>query len=522
MPGVIDFRKPKVDYNNIAPRVGFAFDPFGTGRTSIRGGFGISYDVKFQNFASITLPPQLQSELNEDAACTLTPQPSWCATGTGFLAGGGLPQTYIPPATQSDARALTSSFIDDTVMPKILTWSLGVQHQVLRNSSLEVRYLGTRGLELPVQYRVNLNSYFDAGGAALPTYLDPSSIPATFNASTPTDTAFYNFDPNRFASYGFLANVTGDPPFGDSVYHSGSVSFTHRLAHSFTLNSSYTYSHTIDTGTNEFFTSFLNPRRAQDTNHLANDRGSSDLDVRHKFSLAWSWELPKMHAESGLLKALLNGYQIGSVFLAQSGQPVTLQSGLDTNGNGDSAGDRVVLNPAGVGLAGTDVFAVCEATPGTTASAAVGSTYIASTSFLNAATNGCANNPLATSGFGFDPAIGYAPVNSSARYVLAAFGTRTTVGRNSFRSPGFGVLNLSVFKNMYFGESRYLQLRADVFNVLNHPNYSLSNGNVFSNAGVTTATSVPGYVQVSDPDFLSPKLFSGGIRTMTLGAKIIF
>src|SRR5712664_2088676 len=83
VPGVITFAKPKTDKNNFGPRVGLAWDPRGNGRTAVRAGFGVSYGWKFQNFASITLPPQLQSELNEPSACTLTPQPSWCASGTG-------------------------------------------------------------------------------------------------------------------------------------------------------------------------------------------------------------------------------------------------------------------------------------------------------------------------------------------------------------------------------------------------------------------------------------------------------
>ncbi len=533
VPGVITFRKPKVDKNNIAPRIGFAYDPTGIGTTAIRGGFGISYDVKFQNFASITLPPQLQSELDENSACGLTTPPAWCASNANFLANGGLPQVYVPPADQASARGLTTSYIDDTVMPKIMTWSLGVQHQLSRGSTIEVRYLGTRGLELPVQYRRNRRSYFDAGGTPLPTYLSQSPIPSTWTSSTPTDTNFYNFvfelDPlfsdNTYQQYGFNANVTSDPPLGNSIYHAGSVSFTQRSRHGLTFNTNYTYSHTIDNGTNEFFTSLLNPRRSQDTNHLEADRSNSDLDVRHKFVLSVVYDLPKTSSGNRFVKGLINGFEIGSVFLAQSGQPITLQSGVDSNGNNDSAGDRVVLNSGGAPRVGSDVFPVCESTTGTTSGAPVGSTYIGSTSYTNAALNGCAANasgPFAGFGIGFDPAIGYTAVNPNARYLVAGGGARTTVGRNSFYSPGFSILNLSVGKKIAFTESKYLQLKADVFNILNHPNYALSNGNVFSTAGVTTATTTPGYAQPFDPNFLNSRLFSGGIRSMTLSLKLVF
>lgn len=235
----------------LAPRVGFAYDPTGHGKTSIRGGFGIGHDVKFQDFASTTLPPQLQSELNSASACTLTPQPSWCANPNyaGFLAGGGLPQAYIPPSGQAGARALTTSYIDDTVMPKILTWSLGVQHEVYHNASVEVRYLGTRGLSLPVQHRRNFESYFDGGGTPLPTFLQPSAVPATWTPSTSTDVAFNISNPNIYSQYGFQGNVTSDSPFGSSTYHAGPVSFIQRSRFGLTFNANYTYSHTLDDST---------------------------------------------------------------------------------------------------------------------------------------------------------------------------------------------------------------------------------------------------------------------------------
>ncbi len=534
VPGVITFGKPKTDKNNFGPRVGLAWDPRGDGRTAVRAGFGVSYGWKFQNFASITLPPQLQSELNEPSACTLTPTPTWCSAkekgligatpGHNFLAGGGLPQTYVPPASQAAARGLTTSFIDDTVMPKYMNWTLAVEHQLYRNATLEARYLGTRGLSLPVQFRRNHISAFDAGIAPLPTFFKSSDVPATWTASTPTDGPLNAFNSNIYAPYGFSGNVTADPPFGSSTYHGGSLSFKQRARYGITLNANYTYSHAQDNSTNEFFTSLLNPRRAQDSTRLREDWASSDLDVRHHFALSLLYEVPRTHSESRLLRAALNGYEVNTVYLAQTGQPVTLQSGnagIDSNGNGDTAGDRASLNPFGTGLVGSDVFAVCELPSGATGLSNGGLGAFGTPTGV-AAGGGCFD-PTDPKGVRTFPAIGYTPVNTGAKFIVTGPGARANVGRNSWTTPGFGILNLAVGKKTYFGESRFLEVRADVYNILNHKNYSLSNGNVFNASGVTVATTTPGYVLPTDPNFLNaPALFSGGNRTITLVMKLTF
>ena len=147
---------------------------------AVRGGAQVSYDVIPNNFPTNSLPPQLQTEQNPAITCSLPGAPRGARDPWyGFLAGGGLLQVNVPPTTQADARAATSSFIPDIVDPKIFTWSLGVQHQIMRDSSFEIRYVGTRSLDLPVQTRLNSASAFNpqtgvAPLTPLPTYINAS------------------------------------------------------------------------------------------------------------------------------------------------------------------------------------------------------------------------------------------------------------------------------------------------------------------------------------------------------------
>ena len=508
------FRKPKPDTNNIGPHIGFAWDPTGHGRWAVRGGAQVSYDVIPNNFPTNSLPPQLQTEQNPAITCSLPGAPAWCGSGVGFLAGGGLLQVNVPPATAADARAATSSFIPDIVDPKIFTWSLGVQHQIMRDSSFEIRYVGTRSLDLPVQTRLNSASAFNPqNGVApltpLPTYINASDVPSAVSAPASTVANFDDFCSNAavtscvpLSSAGFLGSVTTFPPIGNGIYHAVSGDFIHRFAKGLYFRANYTFSKNIDNATNELFSSYVNPRRAQDGFDFANERGRSALDVPHKFAVTWVYDLPAVHNDHAFVRAVANGWEWSGTYLAQSGQPVTPLSGTDANDNGDVAGDRTIFNPAGAGLTGSIVNPVCNDGAG-------GATRIAT-----ATSPTCADGNI----------VGYLAANPSARFIQAGVGTIANVGRNTVSTPGLNIWNMSIFKTNHLTERASLQFRFQTYNTFNHrnPSIGLASNNGANDSNNNANPLNAGYIFVTSPTFLNKFSFDGGSRTMELGLRLVF
>ena len=156
--------------------------------------------------------------------------------------------------------------------------------------------------------------------------------------------------------------------------------------------------------------------------------------------------------------------QLGT-YLAESGQPVTALSGVDSNGNGDSAGDRTILNPAGVGLTGTAVNFICNAGAGG-----------ATTVIADPSTCGSGNDANI---------VGYVAIDPAARFVQAGVGAKANVGRNTINTPGLNVWNMGLFKNTRITERFALQFRAETYDTFNHRNFSIglptNNGTIDQN-----------------------------------------
>jgi len=507
LPGTpLIFHTPKTDKNNLAPRLGFAWDILGNGKWALRGGAGMGYDVAPFNFHMNGQPPQQQAILRAPAACAgqLVAAPSWCASyladglGSNFLAGGAMKLAYRPPTDQATARSLTNQLMRDAKMPKVYNWAIGVQHEIFQDTTLEVRYLGTRAIFLPLQIQLNSQTAFERGARSLPTHFATSAIPSSMPADSPTLAQFLAARGRPYATQGFPSAITSMQPNGTSTYHGGAIDLNRRFAKGLLFRANYTWAKAMDNSTNDLFTSVVNPRRPQNPNNLRDEWSRSTLDIRNKVALMWTYDLPKPNVDSRILRSVLNSWQWNGTYLFQSGQPMTAQSGVDSNGNSDSAGDRVILNPNGVGRTGTGVRFVCRNASGSTSTAGSASA--------------CGGNASV---------VGYVATNSAAHYVQAQPGAVANLGRNTIDSEHFNLWNMALFKNFAIAEGKKLQFRFELFNTFNVGQYALGFADVAPVVISTNATS-PSYANVTATNFLNEKQFDRQGRSFQLGLKFSF
>ena len=123
-----------------------------------------------------------------------------------------------------------------------------------------------------------------------------------------------------------------------------------RFSNGLQFQGAYTWSHLIDNSTADFNTTALTPRRAQDFQNLSAEKASSALDRRQRFTIAAYYEAPWFKQSNWLMRNVVGNWTVAPIYTYETPELVTVQSGLDSNFNGDSASDRMIINPAGQDL----------------------------------------------------------------------------------------------------------------------------------------------------------------------------
>jgi hypothetical protein len=436
-------------------RAGEFRSPGTSGRTSIRAGFGIAYDVHYDNIGQLSLPPQLSITENTKPTANIP----------NFLANGGLPPSNGAAKTFPDvatARANTTTYYNPNVKdPKSMDWTLGVQHTFWKDYTAEVRYIGTRGVHLNVQSIITLQSVVTPTNF-IPTYTTNTPSQAALDAAT-LSVGMLRSEDNlvpRFKNAGFSNFLTSFEPAGASTYHGLAAQITRRMSHGFQFVGAYTFSHLIDNSTADFHSTDITPRRPQDFQNLAADRANSALDHRHRFTLALLYDEPFFKKGNAFLRNTLGNWEIAPVYTYETGEWATAQSAVDANLNGDSAGDRPIFNPSGVGVTGSGVAPLCR------------SSIPAADCILGNVTKTAVKDK--TSGITYDVAdnvVGYQALNPNAKYIQAYYGALGNAGRNTVLMPPTNNFDATAVKRFSITERYRVEFAVQAFNLLNHPQF---------------------------------------------------
>ena len=406
---------------NFQPRLGFAWDPWKDGKTSIRGAYAILADQPVTNLVTgnAANPPFAQS-------VSILPNTITQLFNASCLSGcNAVPGATISPSS-SDPE-FNNGYIQ--------SWNLNVQREVRQGLALTVGYYGSKGTHLRLSRNLNQTFLNAAFNQVRPfPALSPSS---PIGAKVP------------------LQNITFREGTGNSTYNALWVTANKRMGKGLQFNASYTFSKSID----------LNSQSSQgvtvqDSYNLRNDRGLSDFDVRHRFVISGLYELPFKGNQ------FKEGWQLSFIEQSQTGNPVTLLAGnaatLGTLAAGNLINGANANSFTGLATLRPDVTGPIAISP-TAAPAASG---IGVQWFSGAV---CDPRPGGTCPSGavvILPVVGVGTgANSKTVYHFGSLGRNVVIG------PGFHNSDLSLIKRTKLTERQMIEFRWEVFDVFNHANF---------------------------------------------------
>ena len=450
------------DYTNFAPRFGFAWDPKGDGKTSIRGGGGIFYDIlkgednlqfngqppffgyAFFFFNPLSANPTSPSNyMSAPFVANGTPDPfpsqppnhdiSFANAGLVPVGGAGL--FYVDPHLRT---------------PYIYQYNLSIQRELMKDMTLEVSYIGSNSHGLTALKDADP---FPIGGNTRIFDLNPAVV--AYQAANQVSQAFTfmpEFNNVVNASYNSLA-VGLNKRFGETKIGNVQLQF------------SWTYGHSIDNASG--FRSTNSQVPAWDWDRF---RGDSDFDLRHYIAFSGTWELPFYKMWSSGPTRLTRGWSLYPIITFRTGAPMTIFSGLGTQSTDPG--------PSGAGDQGL-----------------VLANQVNSVTYFNPKQTQTLDNQNiggpASGNYWFNPDA------FNAVYPAGAY-TYGTSGRNEYRGPDQFNVNLSLAKTTNITERTHLEIRADLFNAFNHAEFGLPSTNIGSETfGQISTTASPRVIQLA-------------------------
>jgi hypothetical protein len=414
-PGPPVFVNPSL--RNFSPRFGFAWDVKGDGKTAVRGGFGLLYDVNQWGHA-------LAVDLSGEAgAKRLT------ITNPGVIT---IPLT-LPQTPNSTSLSQPDYHMQQ---PHLLQYNLTVERQLPFSMAVNLGYAGSRGINIVMSLEGNpvVPQGIPLNGVCVPL---PSG--QTYNINGPSCWTAGN--PRTNPHFGTITlNTAG----GDSFYNALQIGLTKRLSRGLQFQSSYTYSKVIDDTRGLSSAAFFSGSPApSDPVHRNVDRAVANFDTTQNWRFNSIYNLPQSSL-SGAAGKLLNGWWMSGILSLQNGYPLNpeLSSNRSLDGNlGGANIDRPNL---------VQGFTPSSIVSGTTGAGCLGV---------------APNLPLGTPNLYYNPCA----------FSIQPAGFLGNAGRNMLRGPGLLNLDFSVVKDTAIkrlGESGRLQFRAEVFNILNHANFA--------------------------------------------------
>jgi hypothetical protein len=412
--------------HHVSPRVGFAWDPYGNGRTAVRGAFGLFFGSvsgnewngisNFQPFAVRNKYANIESLTNVYGDPKSFPH----GDPYPYIFNPANPQPFITPAT---LEALDKNY----QWPYTYQTNFAVQQQFTKDFAATFSYIGSFSHDVPFAPDINY---------------------PIWNPSATTN----NYDGRRPIQPGTLSTISLIQSHQGAHYHALQVEFEKRMSHTLSLKGFYTFSKTLTTASVQNSGAVIGT--AEDFSNLQLEYGAGDDDIRHQSTTSIVWQPDYFDQSGAFTRALLNGWTLSGIISFQSGSPFTLTTGSDNNDDGYTT-DRV--NPTGATYSsGAGNHRRREA-----------AAYFNTAAFCSY-TYGSASCPVGVGPGGLDG----------------------TTRRNGYWGPGSKNVNAALFRTFKVWEGVNLQGRAEITNVfnsvnLNNPNgtYSSSNFGRITSAG---------------------------------------